>query len=96
MITLLSLWLPILLSAVLVFVATSVVHMVLAYHRTDFDKLPAEDEAMRALGEVGVAPGEYIMPYANSPSAMKNPAYVEKVKRGPVAVMSMFPPGMPC
>ncbi|MFQ5717948.1 MAG: hypothetical protein ACE5IK_00225 [Acidobacteriota bacterium] len=44
MIALTSLVLPILLSAVLVFVVSSIIHMVLPYHRGDFSQLPAEDD----------------------------------------------------
>ena len=40
MVPLTSLWLPILLSAVVVFVASNVIHMVLGYHRSDYDQLP--------------------------------------------------------
>ena len=44
-----SLWIPILLSAVIVFVVSSIIHMVLPYHRTDYRKVPAENEVMEAL-----------------------------------------------
>ena len=46
MVSIISLWLPILLSAVAVFIASSVIHMVLKYHNSDFKKIPAEDEVM--------------------------------------------------
>ena len=49
MVPLMSLWLPILLSAVFVFVMSSIIHMVLGYHRADYRKLPAEDEFMEAM-----------------------------------------------
>jgi len=49
-----SLWLPILLSAVIVFVASFITHMVLPYHRSDMRKLPAEDEVMEAFGKFSV------------------------------------------
>ncbi len=90
-----SLWLPILLSAVIVFVASSIIHMVLRYHRTDFRKAPAEDELMEALRKIGVAPGEYMIPCAGSPEGMKDPAFVEKMKRGPVAFITVIESGPP-
>ncbi|MDQ5871699.1 MAG: hypothetical protein M3547_05780 [Acidobacteriota bacterium] len=93
MVPLTSLWLPILLSAVIVFVASSIIHMVLRYHRNDFRKLPAEDEAMEALRKTGVAPGEYLFPYAGSPAAMKDPAYLEKRKRGPAGLLTVMKGG---
>lgn len=95
MVPLASLWLPIVVSAVLVFVASSIIHMVLPYHRTDYRKLPAEDQAMEAIGKLGIPPGDYMMPCAGSPQMMKDPAFIEKMKRGPVAIMTVLPVGMP-
>jgi len=43
MVPLAALWLPILLSAIIVFVASSVMHMLLPYHRSDYRQLPEED-----------------------------------------------------
>jgi hypothetical protein len=90
MVPMMSLWAPILLSAVLVFVASSVFHMVLRYHRSDFHKVPAEDELMESLRKLGIAPGTYMMPYAESPGEMKDPAFIEKRKRGPVAILTIM------
>ena len=90
MVPVMSLWAPILLSAVLVFVASSILHMVLPYHRSDFGKVPAEDELMESLRKLGIQPGNYMMPHAGSPGAMKDPAFIEKKKRGPVAVLTVM------
>ena len=95
MVPITSLWLPILLSAVIVFVASSLIHMVLRYHRNDFGKLPAEDETMEALRKAGVAPGDYLFPYAGSSAAMKDPVWIEKRKRGPAGVLTVLEGGMP-
>ena len=93
MVSVMSLWLPILLSAVIVFVASSIIHMVLTYHSSDFRKLPREDEVMAALRPFEIPPGDYVMPYAGSSKAMKEPAFVEKMKSGPVALMTFMPNG---
>jgi len=93
MIPLTSLWMPILLSAVLVFIASSIIHMVLPYHRKDYRKLPSEDQVMDALRRFSIPPGDYMAPCATSPGAMKDPAFVEKRKKGPVAVMTIMPSG---
>ena len=90
-----SLWLPILLSAVIVFVVSSLIHMVLRYHRNDYAKLPAEDDVMEALRRAGVAPGDYLFPWAGSAAAMKESAHVEKRKRGPVGLLTVMTSGMP-
>jgi hypothetical protein len=85
-----SLWLPILLSAVAVFVASSVIHMLLPYHRSDFKKVPAEDEAMAALRDLKIPPGDYVMPFAGDPEAMKSEDYIAKTKEGPVLFMTVM------
>jgi len=86
-----SLLVPIVVSAVLVFIASSIIHMVLTYHRTDWKKLPAEDDVMEALRRFNIAPGDYMMPCAGSRSDMNNPAFLDKLKRGPVAVFTVMP-----
>lgn len=90
MVPIMSLWAPILVSAVLVFLASSILHMVLPYHRSDFHKVESEDALMESLRKLGIGPGNYMMPYAESPSAMKDPAFLEKKKRGPVAVLTVM------
>lgn len=94
MATLASLWLPILLAAVFVFLASSIIHMMTPWHRGDFRRVPEEDRTLAALRGVPLPPGDYIIPYAGSPAAMKDPAYLEKRKQGPVVFMTVFPPGM--
>lgn len=93
MVPLMSLWLPILVAAILVFVASSIIHMVLPYHRSDYSALPDEDKVLDALRPLNVPPGQYIFPRATGPAAMKNPAYLEKLKRGPVGMLTMRPAG---
>lgn len=95
MVPVMSLWIPILLSAVIVFVASSIIHMVLTYHRTDYRKVPSEDQALEALRKVSIPPGDYMMPHAGSPSQMKDPAFIDKMKKGPVAVLTVMPSGPP-
>ncbi|HLF14713.1 MAG TPA: hypothetical protein VI932_07475 [Bacteroidota bacterium] len=95
MVPIMSLWLPIFLSAVFVFIVSSLIHMVFKYHASDFKKMPGEDQAMDALGKLKIPPGDYVMPYAGSMKAMADPAYIEKYKKGPVAFFTIFPSGPP-
>ena len=95
MVEITSLWLPILLSAVFVFLVSSVIHMVLGYHRTDFGKLADEDGVMEAVGRFDIPPGEYQMPCPGGPEGMKSPAFIEKMKKGPVALLTVLPSGGP-
>ncbi len=93
MVPVLSLWLPILLSAVIVFVASSIIHMVLGYHASDYRKFPNEDSVMDALRKSGIPPGDYIFPKPDSPKAIKDPAFREKWSKGPVGMMTVIPGG---
>jgi hypothetical protein len=92
-VSLTSLWMPMLLSAVLVFFASFLVHMVLPFHHNDFQKLPSEDQVMDALRKFNIPPGDYMTPKPSGPSAMKDPAHLEKMNKGPVAVMTIMPSG---
>jgi len=93
MVPLASLWLPILLAAVVVFAASSVIHMLLSYHSNDFRKIPSEDAVMDALRVFDIPPGDYVIPWAGSPKAASAPEFVEKATRGPVASMTVYPNG---
>ena len=91
MVTLTALWIPILLSAVLVFVASSIIHVFLTYHRSDFAAVPDEDGVMDALRPFNIAPGDYVFPRAGSPDAMKSEEFQAKAKRGPAAFITVIP-----
>lgn len=92
MVSLAALWLPILLSAVIVFIASSILHMVLPYHKNDYSKLPDEEKVVAALRGMTLPRGLYIFPYCTH-QEMKKPEMVEKYKRGPVGHMTIFPSG---
>jgi hypothetical protein len=86
-----ALWLPILVSALFVFIASSIIHMVLPIHRNDWRKVPDEDRLMEAMRPFNLAAGDYCVPRANSPAALKDPAFLDKLKRGPVVFMTVLP-----
>ena len=93
MISLTALWLPILLSAVIVFVASSLIHMVLPWHKSDFAKMPNEDKVMEALRPLAIPPGDYMVPRPASMQDMKSPEFMEKMKKGPVMMATVMPSG---
>lgn len=95
MTTLAALWLPILLSAAFVFVASSVIHMVLPIHRGDYRKLPDEDSVRAALRGSSTPPGQYLIPCAASMKDMGSPEMVAKFREGPVGVLVVRPTGLP-
>ena len=95
MIPLTALWLPILVSAVIVFFASAIMHMVLAYHKSDYRKLPDEDRVTDAMRSAGVTSGPaYFFPYFSF-KEMKSAPAVEKMKRGPVGLLTVLPSGPP-
>ncbi len=94
MVALAALWLPILLSAVIVFVASSIMHMVLPYHRNDYSQLPDEDKILATLRAAALKRGLYVFPYCTHKD-MKSPALIEKQKQGPVGFLTILPSGPP-
>ncbi len=90
MVSVMSLAVPIVLSAVVVFLVSSVIHMALNYHNADYAVLPKEDEILETFRRLNVTPGDYVAPYANSPESMKAPAYLEKMQRGPGLVVTVW------
>jgi hypothetical protein len=86
---------PILLSAVLVFVASAILHMLLPIHRRDYKKVPGEDKLLGVMRDIGVAPGDYVIPCPDDPKQMNSPEMVEKYNAGPVGFLTVMPSGMP-
>ena len=95
MVSVLSLWLPILVAAILVFVVSSIIHMVLPYHRSDYGMVPKEDDVMEALRRFNIPPGDYLMPRPGSPANMRSPEFIAKRDKGPVALMTVWRGGPP-
>ena len=95
MVSLTALWLPILVSAVLVFVASSLLHMLLTYHHHDYGKLPEEASLLEAMRKASVGPGNYRFPCPDSMKDMSSPEMMEKYKKGPVGLVHVVPSGPP-
>ncbi len=95
MLPLTALWLPLLVSAVVVFFASFIMHMVLTYHKSDYRPLPEEERVTEALRNAGVSRGPaYFFPYCSF-KEMKSPPVIEKFKRGPVGLLTVLPSGPP-
>lgn len=90
-----ALWLPVVLSAVLVFVLSSIIHMVLKYHNRDYRKLPNEDAVRAALRAGNPEPRQYVIPYCAEMKEMESPEMRQKFIDGPVGVLNLRPPGPP-
>jgi hypothetical protein len=95
MVTIGALWLPILLSAIAVWVASALFWMVLPHHKSDFGKLPDEDAALQALNPQRLVPGQYSIPHATSPKDFQDPEIARKFEEGPVGFLTVVPSGAP-
>jgi hypothetical protein len=89
MVSLEALWIPILVSGVIVFLASSIIHMALPWHRSDYPKLAAERGVMDALRPLALPPGDYMIPRATDMKEMKTPEFQERMRQGPVIVMTV-------
>ncbi|MBX3442848.1 MAG: hypothetical protein KF774_10600 [Planctomyces sp.] len=85
-----SLWLPMALSAVAVFVLSFLSWMVVGLHAHDWRKLANEDGLLSALSSLGITPGNYMFPGADSPAEMNSEAYRQKWDVGPRGVMTVY------
>lgn len=90
-----SLWLPVLVSAIVVFFASFVLHMVLKYHKADHLKPANEDGVRDALGKANLAPGVYMTPHCADHKEMQDPAKLALYEKGPVAIITVYPKGVP-
>lgn len=88
-----SLWLPILLSSVIVFLVSSVIHMAPLWHKKDYPRVPDEDRLMNALRPLSLAPGDYMVPRAMGGAEMKSAEFVEKMRMGPNLILTVLPNG---
>jgi len=90
-----QLWLPIVLSAVFVFVASSILHMVIrAWHGPDCKGFTNEAEVGAAMRAGNAGAGMYMIPYC-TPEAMKSPETADKFRQGPVGIVYLRDPGQP-
>jgi len=95
MVGLTALWLPVLVSAVVVFLASAVIHMALRYHWSDYQALSGEDNLAAAFRAEKIAPGNYNIPHADSMKELQNPETIKKFEAGPVGFITILPSGAP-
>jgi hypothetical protein len=90
-----SLWLPGVVSAVAVFILSSIIHMLLKYHRADYKKLADEESVAEGLRKGATSPGLFMLPYCSDMAQMKDPAFLKRFEEGPVAIVTVARPGRP-
>ena len=94
MIALSHLWLPIIVSAVAVFVVSALLHMLFTYHNSDYRKFSNEDDVRAAINQGGATAGQYILPYAVG-TGFKDPVVQQKMKEGPAGFVLLRKPSGP-
>lgn len=93
MVSIFALWLPILVSAVVVFIVSAMMHMLLTYHNSDYNKVPSEDKLMDDLRAAKIPPGDYMLPYTVDNKERNSQEFKDKIARGPSAIITVLPPG---
>jgi len=93
MVGILALWLPILLSAVIVFVVSSIIHMASPWHKSDYPRMPNEDQVRGALRPLAIPPGDYMIPRPASREDLRSAEFAEKVNQGPNIIVTVLPNG---
>lgn len=91
MVPLAALWLPILLSAVIVFVVSSLIHMLLPWHKHDYGRVPDEAALRAALRPLALPPGDYMVPRPSGREELRSPEFLARVNEGPNLVVTVLP-----
>jgi hypothetical protein len=92
MVSLTALWLPIVVSAVVVFVASSLVWMVLPHHRSDWKGLRDQKGMIAELERQGWDGGQFVFPYAGNPPK-RDADWQRQCKEGPAGMLVLYPRG---
>jgi len=87
---LLGLWLPIVVTAVVLFFASFVAWMILPHHFGDRSKLDKENEFMDHLRDLNVQPGNYLFPYAASGKEMGSQEHQKRYAKGPRGTINIY------
>jgi len=90
-----QLWLPVLVTAVAVFIASSLIHMVLKWHNSDYKKLSNEEAVRDAIRAGAPAPGQYVLPHCADMKDMQGEAMQKKFIDGPVGFLTLRKIGPP-
>lgn len=91
--TIMTLWLPILVSAIVTFVAGAAIWTALPWHKQEWQKTPDEDAVRAALK--GCPPGMYTVPNCPDQEAFKAPEMQQKFVDGPQGFITVVPAGLP-
>ena len=90
-----QLWLPIVVSGIVVFFMSALVWTVMPHHKKDWQGLPNEDAILAAMRASSPAPGQYAVPFMSDPKLREDPAMKERIAKGPNGYLTVIPTGMP-
>ena len=94
-ISLIQLWMPIVAASVIAWLASGLIHMLIKYHNSDFQKLENEDDVMAAVRQGSPSMGLHHFPHCADMSEMANEDMQQKMIKGPVGILAIFPNGLP-
>ena len=95
MVSVMSLWLPALISAVLCFFLSSLVHMVFKWHNKDHQAIPQEDRVLKSMRDAGITKGSYAFPWPGEGQSWGSPDMLERYQQGPSGFLRVLPLGPP-
>jgi len=95
MVSLAELWMPVLVSAVVVFLASSVFHILIPIHKSDYTRSPGEDRLCELLRGENIRPGNYMFPHCDDMKKLQSEEMMSKFTQGPVGFMTILPSGPP-
>ena len=84
-----SLLLPIAVAAIAVFILTSVIHMAMPWHKSDYGRVPDDDAVLDALRPLNIPPGDYMVPSPYATGGGRNPEFTANHHRGPNVLMTI-------
>jgi len=90
-----QLWLPILASAVLIFIASNLIHMIFKWHNSGYQKMVNEDDVRAVIRADAPLPGQYILPHCKDRKDMQDAAMQNKFIGGPNAFVTVRKNGRP-
>jgi hypothetical protein len=88
-----TLWMPILVSGLAVFVMSALVWTALPHHRKEFHGLPNDDAVLGAIRGGKPSPGLYMTPFFGSQEARGTAEAKAKMEAGPMAFITVMPGG---
>ena len=86
-----ELWLPILVSGVVLFFASVAAWMALPHHKPEWKGLPNEDALAQTIRDTQIAPGQYMFPFAGKSEDWKNEDTKRRMQAGPHGSLIVWP-----